>query len=821
MTAKNSVGLSDGSDAYARQAETPNDTINSTPALIDKIRDWHSDVPAPMRDAHRWLVWRREPNATPGKKPRKVPYYPNGQHRSGELDTPEDIANLGTFDEALSILATGRYSGLGFALGPDGTSQYWQGIDLDGTTTRPELAQLADDLPGYTEDSPSQNGQHAIGYGRLFTALGSNRSGIEAYCEKRFFTVTAERAGVGAIICLADYVEQVLAPRHNSSTPTAMAVMTNAASVGVSNQIIADLRSALNSLPSDERGEWVRIGLALKPLGNIGRGLWFEWSAKSIKFDPADAARAWDSFKPSQTGYRAVFATAQAAGWRNPRSNAAKEWLEQNDWPPLVRLDHPILPRLRGDALPGWAGDFATAIAAATETPIELAVAMVLATCATATARRFKVMIKYGYFEPTNLWLAVALDPGNRKSAVQSAATAAVVKWERKQAEKMEDEITKATSDFKTAEARANKLRADAAKEKDGLKSTNLARQAADIEAAMPVIPHPPQLWTSDVTPERLGTILADNDERMAWLSSEGGIFEMLGGRYSKGIPNLDLVLKAHSGDSERVDRGSRPPVYLLSPLLTIGLSPQPDVLRGLATMPGFRGRGLLARFLYLLPPSPLGYRTGNPPPISEDIEDVFAKGITAILNIPIERDADGKVNTHILKLSPAAYEEWRAYGQFIEAAMRPGGEFESAQDWAGKAPGAAIRIAGVLHVMTHIEPWSSLIDLQTMTLALNLMAVFGKHSLAALDLMGSDKGITAASKIWRWIETGHRNEVSLRDIHQALKGSFPHAADVKSAIDVLVERGYVEITKVEAKTTGRHPSPIVIIRPDIVEGWS
>ena len=135
--------------------------------------------------------------------------------------------------------------------------------------------------------------------------------------------------------------------------------------------------------------------------------------------------------------------------------------------------------------------------------------------------------------------------------------------------------------------------------------------------------------------------------------------------------------------------------------------------------------------------------------------------------------------------------------------------------------PGAAARIVGVLHVVTHIEPWSYLIDLQTMTLALNLMAVFGKHSLAALDLMGSDKGITAAGKIWRWIETGRRNQVSLSDIHQALKGSFPHAADVKSAIDVLVERGYVEITEVEAKTTGRHPSPIVIIRPDIVEGWS
>jgi len=49
----------------------------------------------------------------------------------------------------------------------------------------------------------------------------------------------------------------------------------------------------------------------------------------------------------------------------------------------------------------------------------------------------------------------------------------------------------------------------------------------------------------------------------MAWLSSEGGVFDLLQGRYSKDIPNLELALKAHSGDAERVNRGSRPPVFL------------------------------------------------------------------------------------------------------------------------------------------------------------------------------------------------------------------------------------------------------------------
>ena len=76
----------------------------------------------------------------------------------------------------------------------------------------------------------------------------------------------------------------------------------------------------------------------------------------------------------------------------------------------------------------------------------------------------------------------------------------------------------------------------------------------------------------------------------------------MLSGRYSGGIPNLDLMLKSHSGDSERVDRGSRPAIYLRQPLLTMGLSPQPSVLNGLVGKPGFRGRGLLGRFCTYCP---------------------------------------------------------------------------------------------------------------------------------------------------------------------------------------------------------------------------
>ncbi|MCK7578403.1 MAG: hypothetical protein MZV65_23450 [Chromatiales bacterium] len=132
-----------------------------------------------MRRAPRWLVWKSIANGE--KKPRKVPFYCNGTPRQGALDTPEDRARLATLDEALGALETGAYTGLESALGPDEVGDHWQGIDLDGTDTRPELAALVEQLPGYVERSPSGKGWHAIGIGRDFATLGSNASGIEAY----------------------------------------------------------------------------------------------------------------------------------------------------------------------------------------------------------------------------------------------------------------------------------------------------------------------------------------------------------------------------------------------------------------------------------------------------------------------------------------------------------------------------------------------------------------------------------------------------------------------------------------------------------------
>ncbi|MHB9119110.1 MAG: AAA family ATPase [Burkholderiales bacterium] len=170
----------------------------------------YANIPAEMRSAKRWILHRD-----------KTPYYTSGKKRCGKMDTPADEAMFDTFDNALRILQSGQYSGLGFALGPDGGGNHWQGIDFDKMPDRAHLRELAPLLPGYVETSPSGKGLHALGYGKPFDTLGPNPSGIECYAKGRYFTVTGEGASGQMLACLADFVNERLKPIHASMSKSA------------------------------------------------------------------------------------------------------------------------------------------------------------------------------------------------------------------------------------------------------------------------------------------------------------------------------------------------------------------------------------------------------------------------------------------------------------------------------------------------------------------------------------------------------------------------------------------------------------------------
>ena len=262
-----------------------------------------------MKVAKRWLLHKD-----------KRPYYANGNSR-GKTDTAEDVAMLATYEDVGVVFKQnpGRFTGIGFALGPDGNGGYWQGIDIDSVAEN-RLVNIANALPGYVEMSPSGKGCHAIGYGIDFSTLGSNGTGIEAYDRGRYFTFTGNTIRDAGLTCIARFVETVLVPVHRRNE------LHKQGASGVTRvdaRTVSDLRSALMHMRADDYQLWIDIGLALRELGEVGRGLWMDWSATSEKFKPPVAAKKWESFNPSSTGYQAVFAKAQAQGWINPSSNAA------------------------------------------------------------------------------------------------------------------------------------------------------------------------------------------------------------------------------------------------------------------------------------------------------------------------------------------------------------------------------------------------------------------------------------------------------------------------------------------------------------------
>ncbi len=159
-------------------------------------------------------------------------------------------------------------------------------------------------------------------------------------------------------------------------------------------------------------------------------------------------------------------------------------------------------------------------------------------------------------------------------------------------------EIAEGRSRRKILEKALQRAQEDAARASPSERET-LSEQAAGLARKLEEtkVPVSPRLTSDDVTPERLAGLLHEHGGRMAVMSSEGEIFDLMAGWYSaNSTPNFTVYLKGHSGDTIRVDRVGRPPEYVEGPALTLGLTVQPEVIRGLADKPGFRGRGLLGR---------------------------------------------------------------------------------------------------------------------------------------------------------------------------------------------------------------------------------
>ena len=152
-------------------------------------------------------------------------------------------------------------------------------------------------------------------------------------------------------------------------------------------------------------------------------------------------------------------------------------------------------------------------------------------------------------------------------------------------------------------------------------------------------------------------------------------------------------------------------------------------------------------------------------------------------------------------------------------------------RDWAGKLPGAVGRIAAIYHCCENAErlrrgerddqffpPTPDRYHLAgcTMKTAISLARKLIPHAVHTYAIMGEGGDIQAARRVLRWIEGTGADEFTARDCHAALRGTFPRREDLRPALGVLMERGYIRRSPPPAKRAKGRPSEPYQVNPVI-----
>ncbi|MEA4856548.1 MAG: DUF3987 domain-containing protein [Solidesulfovibrio sp.] len=484
-----------------------------------------------------------------------------------------------------------------------------------------------------------------------------------------------------------------------------------------------------------------------------------------------------------------------------------------------VPFENTIPPSIPPEHVPGILRDFSLALSESLQVPFELALCNALGTVAVAAQRKIQVLIKEGYTEPLNIYALCPLPPGERKSPTVEACKGPLVEWQSANYHAMRDIILDAASERKTLEKAIEAKRGLVAKAKNDEARRVLIEDIKSMERALPEVPISPRLLADDFTPEALGMLMERHEQRIGVLEAEGGLFDTLSGRYSNGIPNLDAVLKFWSGESCQIDRRGRDSIFLDDPHLTLVISTQPEIVQGLADRPGFRGRGLIGRFLYVIPQSRLGWRSVETKPVYPGLMKLWRDTIHKLLDLPWARGTHGEAIPYDIQLDKTAYRQWQEYAASVEKELGPGGQFENMTDWAGKLPGQIIRLVGLFHVATDPDPLDKPIATATMTDALVVAAILAEHAKAAYGLMGSDPSQDCAKAILRWIKRDRVERFSARDTLEKVKGRFPTMEKVNPGLSILIERAFIFETAPEPhKGPGRKPSTTFTVNPKLWE---
>ena len=318
--------------------------------LPDSLELVRTNFPAEILATPTWCYWDSTPRND--GRPSKMPIDP----ATGFGAKTSDPSTFGTFDAACdAALKDPRAGGVGCLL----AGQPWIGMDFDhvvdletGEVNSEALALLERLSPTYVEVSPSCDGLHVFLKGQkpddwinqAKDAFGPG-TGLEVYdgTDKRYFTATGDLWANGPIAAATVTDIEALAALmcRPKKKPTQSVTGRRHYDRSTSDEDARNLDRArfglleLGLLDSDVDDEpsWFNTIVGLKPLGEPGRALAFEWSRRSSKFSEVTMQERWDrangtsvnklfgKFKEANSGWFAAYEALYGSQWKRPSRN--------------------------------------------------------------------------------------------------------------------------------------------------------------------------------------------------------------------------------------------------------------------------------------------------------------------------------------------------------------------------------------------------------------------------------------------------------------------------------------------------------------------
>jgi replicative DNA helicase len=474
------------------------------------------------------------------------------------------------------------------------------------------------------------------------------------------------------------------------------------------------------------------------------------------------------------------------------------------------------LPPFPLHTLPAWMRSMAEDVARQQQVPIDLPALIGIGALATVCGGKIRVQVAAGWREHVNLYLAVAMPPSSGKSPAAKAMLAPVEQLEADLAKLHTKTAMEAAQRKAIAQKRAKELETKAAK--TGSEHDIQDAVTAFVAAEETEVPKAPRLLSDDATPEALTQVLADNGGRITIASTEGGLFEMMTGRYSDGRANLDVYLKAWSSDPIRVDRIGRPAIHIPEPVVTVALAVQPSVLASLADRPELAGRGLTARFMYAVPVDLVGTRDLTRPRDADlEIRQTYNDAICMI-----GRRCSSWAVPADLTIAPDALGRYGTWRQSLEERRRPDADLRAVAEWTGKLEGTVLRLAALLHIADGGNPSGGQVDDETMARAIEIAGYWLAHALHVHDLWKLDPAADDARAILEWIgRTQPVDGVGPTDIVRGINRFRGEHQLLTWALEHLVDAGWIRTDNggpVEVNRGRGKPSQRYLLHPQATD---